>query len=393
LGSLLIKLNVAVALYRRHSVLNDWPILEVVGVSAVTAAISYLIVFTRVQTSELVANLFQECDPNKNDYHGLCNPTAIWENVFLLVVTALMKIALTAWTFGMAVPAGIFLPTIAIGASLGRAVGLLTQGLQRTYPRAWVFSTCPPDPTVQCVSPGFYAVIGASAMLAGVTRMTISLVVILFELTGALSHVLPIMISVMTAKWVGDAFGKDGIYAVWIAMKKYPWLPPVDYRDKGEMAAKVMTPINRLVAIEDGCTLGELDNLVKKYNFHGFPVVQDADLVGYVTRDKLKKCIEYLFSQVSTPSPIRRCTFSSRRSATDHDLEDLSHVIEEAILQLRREQPQELVVDMFQKLNLRQILFTHEGKLTGMVTKTDIVALLNLHFPHTAALSEPLGRS
>lgn len=38
-----------------------------------------------------------------------------------------------------------------------------------------------------------------------------SLVVIVFELTGALSHVVPIMIAVMTAKWVGDAFGKEGI--------------------------------------------------------------------------------------------------------------------------------------------------------------------------------------
>jgi chloride channel 3/4/5 len=78
------------------------------------------------------------------------------------------------------------------------------------------------------------------------------------QLTGALSHVLPIMISVMTAKWVGDACGKDGIYSVWIAMRKYPWLPPVAYRDKGETAAQVMTPIERLVSIEDGCTLGEL---------------------------------------------------------------------------------------------------------------------------------------
>lgn len=60
-----------------------------------------------------------------------------------------------------------------------------------------MFSACPPDPTVRCIYPGFYAVIGASSMLAGVTRMTgkwapvligiyahdgkVSLVVIVFE--------------------------------------------------------------------------------------------------------------------------------------------------------------------------------------------------------------------
>lgn len=32
-----------VAVYRRNSALNDWPVLEVVFASAVTAAISYLV--------------------------------------------------------------------------------------------------------------------------------------------------------------------------------------------------------------------------------------------------------------------------------------------------------------------------------------------------------------
>jgi len=129
--------------------------------------------------------------------------------VFLLLLTAAMKWGLTAWTFGMMVsprnvscneaqltrahqvPAGIFLPTIAIGACVGRAVGMIMyvlthtgtiyvwltfcdrQELHRTYPRLWIFiNSCPPDPSARCVSPGFYAVIGASSMLGGTTRMT-----------------------------------------------------------------------------------------------------------------------------------------------------------------------------------------------------------------------------
>jgi hypothetical protein len=55
----------------------------------------------------------------------------------------------------------------------------LSQGLYRAYPKVWLFSACPPDPTVRCIYPGFYAVIGASSMLAGVTRMTGKLVPIL----------------------------------------------------------------------------------------------------------------------------------------------------------------------------------------------------------------------
>ena len=89
---------------------------------------------------------------------------------------------------------------------------------------------------------------------------------------------------------------------------------------------------------------------MKKYNFHGFPVVKNVELIGYVTRDKLRMSIELLFCQEPAPSATRRCTFTSQQLAIQEDLEDLSDAVEEAVLQLRKEQPQELVVDMFQKL-------------------------------------------
>lgn len=43
LGSLLTKLNIAAAVYRRNSILHDSPILEVISAAAVTATISYLV--------------------------------------------------------------------------------------------------------------------------------------------------------------------------------------------------------------------------------------------------------------------------------------------------------------------------------------------------------------
>lgn len=119
----------------------------------------------------------------------------------------------------------------------------------------------------------------------------VSLVVILFELTGALSHVLPIMISVMVSKWVGDYFGKEGIYSIWIAMRAYPWLPPSEYRDRGETAADIMKPAADLVVIaedpEEGCELTDVDQLVRMYRFHGFPIVCGDKLVGYATKENL----------------------------------------------------------------------------------------------------------
>jgi chloride channel 3/4/5 len=71
------------------------------------------------------------------------------------------------------------------------------------------------------------------------------------------------MIVVMTAKWVGDALGTDGIYATWIAMHRYPWLPPVDFKDtRVATGESIMKTVDRLVTIKDGgTTVSELGAL------------------------------------------------------------------------------------------------------------------------------------
>ncbi|KAJ3745399.1 hypothetical protein DFH05DRAFT_1487802 [Lentinula detonsa] len=155
-------------------------------------------------------------------------------------------------------------------------------------------------------------------MLGGVTRMTVSLVVILFELTGALSHVLPIMVGVMSAKWVGDALGEDGIYNVWIAMRQYPFIPPVDYNlnDRGRTAADAMRPFGTLVKIQEGhSTLKDIENLTSKYDFHGFPVVRGRDLIGYATRNKLLS-FKFLGLHLSADTSKKKCRFSSLKQKT-----------------------------------------------------------------------------
>jgi hypothetical protein len=84
------------------------------------------------------------------------------------------------------------------------------QWLLYRHPENALFKRCAGD--LDCVIPGLYAMVGAAATLSGVTRTTVSLVVIMFELTDSLTYVVPLMLAVLVAKTVADALEPKGIY-------------------------------------------------------------------------------------------------------------------------------------------------------------------------------------
>jgi chloride channel 3/4/5 len=163
--------------------------------------------------TELVAALFAECRTGGPTHGGLCvlDPgTQAWPVSRAILTALLVKAVLTVVTFGIKLPAGIFIPTLGVGACAGRVLGIYVKYLQWRYPDAAVFGVCKGN--LDCVMPGLYAMVGAAAALSGVTRTTVSLVVIMFELTDTLTYVVPLMLAVLVAKTVADSLEPKGIY-------------------------------------------------------------------------------------------------------------------------------------------------------------------------------------
>ena len=115
-------------------------------------------------------------------------------------------------------PAGIFVPSLAAGAAFGRMLGVTLQYLAERFPN-WTFL-----PAEAKIAPGAYALIGAAATLAGVTRTTVSLAVIVVELTGTLDYVVPVAIAILAAKVCSDAILAEGIYDLVINLNQFPYL-------------------------------------------------------------------------------------------------------------------------------------------------------------------------
>ncbi|XP_070812041.1 H(+)/Cl(-) exchange transporter 6 [Pituophis catenifer annectens] len=169
----------------------------------------------------------------------------------------LLYFLLSCWTYGISVPSGLFVPSLLCGASYGRLVANLLEsyiGLDHVYS-------------------GTFALIGAAAFLGGVVRMTISLTVILIESTNEITYGLPIMITLMVAKWTGDLFNK-GIYDIYVALRGVPLL---EWEVKAEMdklrASDIMEP--NLMYVYPHTRIQSLVSILRTTVHHAFPVVTE----------------------------------------------------------------------------------------------------------------------
>ncbi|KAF2320233.1 hypothetical protein GH714_026207 [Hevea brasiliensis] len=172
-------------------------------------------------------------------------------------------------TYGIAIPSGLFIPVILAGASCGRLAGKMLEPLTS-------------------LDVGLFALLGAASFLGGTMRMTVSLCVILLELTNDLLMLPLMMLVILISKTVADIFNK-GIYDQIVKLKGLPYLEAhAEPYLRNLVASDVVSgPLITFSGVE---RVGNILHALKITGHNGFPVIDEPphteapELCGLVLR-------------------------------------------------------------------------------------------------------------
>ncbi|HEU5036512.1 MAG TPA: chloride channel protein [Nocardioides sp.] len=198
-------------------------------------------------------------------YPVLGNGVAGAYTVGFLVVLMVGKMVATSLTIGIGGSGGVFAPSLFIGAMLGAAFGESAHALL---------------PGVVGAA-GAYGLIGMGAVFAGAARAPITAVVIMFELTGEYSIILPLMAAIVLATGVSHLVSDDSIYTLKLRRRGVVLGGhPNAQRLASVEVSSVMTPGRRTVGVREALVdvvplLGESERLAV--------VADDGRYVGVLT--------------------------------------------------------------------------------------------------------------
>lgn len=105
-----------------------------------------------------------------------------------------------------------------MGAAFGRIVG---EAMHHWFPDGLRIG----DTTFSPILPGGYAIVGAAAFSSGVTH-SISICVMVAEMTGQIQHIISILVAVLVSNAISTLL-QPSLYDSIILIKKLPYLPDI----------------------------------------------------------------------------------------------------------------------------------------------------------------------
>ena len=190
------------------------------------------------------------------------------ESAALVAALLTAKILTSSLTLGSGAPGGIFAPSLVVGSLLGTfywsGASWLLEGLIPIAPA------------------GSYALVGMSALVAGVMQAPLTGMLLVLEVTGGYVLILPLMIVAVLSLVVARHFDHHSIYTAELAARGELLRPGTDRRILADLS--VAEAIDRnATPIPNGTNLLELSHLILSSGRNHFPVLRDGRYLGMVS--------------------------------------------------------------------------------------------------------------
>ncbi len=255
---------------------------------------------------------------------------ANWQ-LALLAFTAQFMLTMLAYTTGA--PGGLFAPVLIMGASLGLFIGLI-QSLLLTSASA----------------PLTYALAGMGTFFTAVTRVPITGIVIVFEMTTDFNIVLPLMISSAIAYLIAEIVAPNSLYDRLLAGKG---INLEESAKEGILTTLTADDVmqRRVETVSSQITFAEAVQTLSRSRHRNLPVVDKGILVGIISQ---KELANYTDNPLVESTPISEIMFPSPITAIP--TATLAHILH-----------------VLNRYNLSCLPVTEGKHLVGIITRSDII--------------------
>ncbi len=285
------------------------------------------------------------------NYTGLREYMIISEaNIPFAAIAFLSQFLLTLIAFGSGAPGGLFAPSLILGSCLGHLVGVSASYF------------------LAVDSPTTYALAGMGGFFCAVSKVPITAIVIVFEMTTDFNLVLPLMIVSVAAYLVSDKVIPGSLYDKLLRLKGITITKAVSNEGiLGKLTANDVMQ-HRVETLDANMTLEAAMQVFSRSHHRGFPVVEEGKLVGMITQSDLvtkRDSDSYILDQSQAPQKVLLRSIMQPSPMTVQPKDNLSHVL--------------YLLDRYQISRLPVV----EGrKLIGIITRADIIRAQAEHLNH-----------
>ncbi len=253
--------------------------------------------------------------------------------ISFLILLAGLKLLATSFSVGSGGSGGIFTPTLFIGAAIGGAYGELLHMLNPVlFPR-----------------PELFAIAGMAAHFSAAARAPLTAVVLVTELGRDYALIPALIASCATSYFLSLFLLENTMYTRELEEKgeRVP-LAGLETLDRVKVG-DVM--VREVVTVRPDQSLLEVHDLMLHVHHTGFPVVnEDGDLVGMIAFADLMRVHRKLWPKVKVKDVMRR-----------------------ELVKVSPDDSAHKAVQMMLRCGVGRLPVLRDGKLVGIVTKTDVL--------------------